>query len=96
VIPDTEIWRSAMAMVKRYGDDAMREAGARARELMADGDMDGCTTWIASVTRSNGYRRRRRRKARKVHLSAVAIWPRDPHMSGCADITLAVQTQVPA
>jgi len=32
-------------MVKRYGDDAMREAAARARKLIADGDMDGCATW---------------------------------------------------
>jgi hypothetical protein len=45
-IPDVDIWRAALLMVKRYGDDAMREAGARARELMADGDMDGCTTWM--------------------------------------------------
>jgi hypothetical protein len=45
VISDAEIWRAAMAIVKRYGDDAMPEAAARARELMADGDMDGCTTW---------------------------------------------------
>ena len=30
MIPDAEIWRAAMAMVKRYGDDAMLEAAARA------------------------------------------------------------------
>ena len=46
VIPDLEIWRAAMAMRKRYGDDPMREAAARARELIADGDMDGSTTWL--------------------------------------------------
>jgi hypothetical protein len=45
VIPDLDIWRAAMLMVKRYGDDAMRGAAARAREFLADGDMDGCTTW---------------------------------------------------
>jgi triphosphoribosyl-dephospho-CoA synthetase len=46
MIPDVDIWRAALLMVKRYGEDAMREARARARELMADGDMDGCTTWM--------------------------------------------------
>jgi len=33
LIPDLDIWRSAMVMVKRYGDDVMLEAAARAREL---------------------------------------------------------------
>jgi hypothetical protein len=46
VIPDLDIWRAAMAMLKRYGGDAMIEAAARARELLADGDMDGSTTWL--------------------------------------------------
>jgi hypothetical protein len=35
VIPDAEIWRAAMAVVKRYGDDAMLEAAVRARKFMA-------------------------------------------------------------
>ena len=30
MIPDLDIWRAAMAIVKRYGDDAMLEAAARA------------------------------------------------------------------
>jgi hypothetical protein len=29
VIPEADIWRAALLMVKRYGDDAMREAAAR-------------------------------------------------------------------
>src|SRR5262249_26418813 len=29
MIPDTEIWRAAMAVVKRYGDDAVLEDAAR-------------------------------------------------------------------
>jgi hypothetical protein len=45
VIPDAEIWRAGMAMVKRYGDDAILEAAPRARQLIADGDLDGSTTW---------------------------------------------------
>src|SRR5215831_566832 len=31
MISDDDIWRSAMIMVKRYGDDAMLDAAARAR-----------------------------------------------------------------
>ena len=46
MISDVDIWRAAMTIVRRYGDDAMLEAAARARELMADRDMDGCTTWL--------------------------------------------------
>jgi len=45
MISDLDIWRSAVAMVKRYGDDAMLEAAARADQLMDEGDMAGCTTW---------------------------------------------------
>jgi len=30
MISDLDIWRAAMAIVKRYGDDAMLEAAARA------------------------------------------------------------------
>ena len=45
MIPDVDIWRAALLMVKRYGDDAMLEAAASADQLMADGDVAGCTTW---------------------------------------------------
>jgi hypothetical protein len=38
MIRDAEIWRAAMAVVKRCGDEAMLEAAARADQLMADGD----------------------------------------------------------
>jgi hypothetical protein len=31
-------------VAKRYGDDAMIEATARADPLMEEGDMAGCTT----------------------------------------------------
>jgi hypothetical protein len=33
MIPYSGIWRAAMAIVKRYGDDAMLEAAARASGL---------------------------------------------------------------
>jgi hypothetical protein len=29
MIPDVDTWRSALVMVKRYGDDAMLEAAGR-------------------------------------------------------------------
>ena len=45
MISDLDIWRSAMVMVKRYGDDAMLEAAARARKLIADNDMNGAAMW---------------------------------------------------
>jgi hypothetical protein len=44
VIADIDIWRSAMAMVIRYGDDAMLEAAVRADQLQA-GDWQGALTW---------------------------------------------------
>jgi hypothetical protein len=41
MIPDLDIWRAALLMVKRYGDDAMLEAAARADQLQEDGDWQG-------------------------------------------------------
>jgi hypothetical protein len=37
LISETDIWRGALAMMKRYGDDAMLEAAARADQLLDDG-----------------------------------------------------------
>ena len=34
-----------MAMVRRFGDDAMPEAAARARQFVAHNDMASATTW---------------------------------------------------
>jgi hypothetical protein len=45
MIPDAEIWRAALLMVKRYGDDAMLEAIARGNELLAASDWDGAAVW---------------------------------------------------
>jgi len=45
VIPDAEIWRAAMAMLKRYGDDSMIEAAARADQLQEAGDYEAAVTW---------------------------------------------------
>jgi hypothetical protein len=45
MIPDVDIWRAALIMVKRYGDDAMLEAAARADQLQEEGDWQGALTW---------------------------------------------------
>ena len=51
MIAEIDTWRSAMAMIKRHGDNAMLEVVARADELLADGDVDGARVWarIAEV-----------------------------------------------
>ena len=45
VISDLDIWRAALLMVKRYGEDTMLEAAARADKLQEDGDWQGALTW---------------------------------------------------
>lgn len=45
MIDDKDIWRAALLMVKRYRDDAMGEAAARADQLEADGDMAVPRRW---------------------------------------------------
>jgi hypothetical protein len=42
---DRDVWAAALAMVNRYGDDAMLEAAARADDLLENGDMAGCDVW---------------------------------------------------
>jgi hypothetical protein len=45
VISEADIWRSALAMVRRYGDDALLEAAARADQLLEDGEPVAAATW---------------------------------------------------
>jgi len=45
MISDLEIWQCALLTVKRYRDDAMQEAAARAGQLHEDGDMAGAAVW---------------------------------------------------
>ena len=45
VIPEIDIWRAAQLMLKRYGDEALKESAARATELTLAGDDDGAATW---------------------------------------------------
>ena len=44
VIPDADIWRAALLMLKRYKDDAMIETAKRADQL-DEGDLAGAETW---------------------------------------------------
>jgi hypothetical protein len=44
MLPEIDIWRSASAMMKRYGEAAGLEAAKRADEMLAEGDTDGAKT----------------------------------------------------
>jgi hypothetical protein len=45
MIHDRDVWAAALLMVKRYGDDAILAAAARADQLLEDGDTAGAETW---------------------------------------------------
>jgi hypothetical protein len=45
MISDRDVWAAALLMVKRYGDEAMREAEARAEQFQKDGDIAGAEAW---------------------------------------------------
>jgi Family of unknown function (DUF6961) len=45
LISDRDVWAAALAIVKRYGDDATLEAAARADQLQEDGDWQGAVIW---------------------------------------------------
>jgi hypothetical protein len=45
MLPEIDIWRSATAMIKGYGDTAGWEAANRADALMAEGEPDVSAAW---------------------------------------------------
>ncbi len=45
MIPEIDIWRAALLMLKRFGDNAPKESAARAGNLETEGDRDGAATW---------------------------------------------------
>jgi hypothetical protein len=45
VISEADIWRSAIAMTRRYRDDALVEAALRADRLLEGGDWQAAVTW---------------------------------------------------
>lgn len=46
MLSEFDIWRSAVAMLKRYGADAGIEAARRADYLQAKADLDGGANWV--------------------------------------------------
>lgn len=44
MIPDKDIWRAALLMMKRYDAAATLEAAIRVDAMLAEGDIDGCAT----------------------------------------------------
>jgi hypothetical protein len=44
VIDDRDVWAAALLMIRRYKEDAMLEAEARAEQFQEDGDMAGAET----------------------------------------------------
>jgi hypothetical protein len=48
-IPDIDIKRTASFLFRRYGDAAIMMAATVGFALFADGDMDGCLTWLAVI-----------------------------------------------
>jgi len=67
VIPDADIWRSALVMVKRYGADAMLEAAARADQLLEDGDWRAAVTWHRIVGAIDRLQAKAPAEGEKVH-----------------------------
>jgi hypothetical protein len=45
MIPEKDIWRAAVLMLRRYGDKALEESATRADQLDREGDPDGTATW---------------------------------------------------
>ena len=45
VIPEIDIWRAALLMLKRFGVNAPKESATRADYLETEGDRDGAATW---------------------------------------------------
>jgi hypothetical protein len=45
MLPEADIWRAALLMVKRYKADAMIEAAARADKLLEEGYPVAATAW---------------------------------------------------
>jgi hypothetical protein len=45
MIPEIDIWRAAVLMIRRYGDEARSESTNRADELATAGDDAGAAIW---------------------------------------------------
>jgi hypothetical protein len=45
MIPEKDIWRAAILMLRRYGGKALEETATRADQLEAEEDPEGAATW---------------------------------------------------
>ena len=45
MIPEKDIWRAAVLMLRRYGEKALQESATRADQLDREGDSEGAATW---------------------------------------------------
>jgi hypothetical protein len=59
MIPEIDIWRAASLMLKRYGEKALEESAARADQLFAEHDHDGCDGTWQPITGARPMKRRR-------------------------------------
>jgi hypothetical protein len=49
---DLDICTAAQRMIKRYGDDAIQQAGSRASDLLDAGDVKGAYIWHPQLHRA--------------------------------------------
>jgi hypothetical protein len=49
MIPDIDVWRAALLLLKRHGSDAAIIAAQRADECLESGDVEGQQVWKAIV-----------------------------------------------
>ena len=67
MIPEAEVWRAALAMVRRYAADAMLEAAARADQLLEDGDWQAAATWHRILDAIERFQAKAPAEGEKVH-----------------------------
>jgi hypothetical protein len=67
VIPDRYIWAAALAIMKRYGDDAMLEAAQRADQLLEEGHMGRAEMWHRILNAIERLQARAPTEREKVH-----------------------------
>jgi len=46
-VADEDVWRAALLMIKRYGDNAVMEAAIRSNAALEQGDMFNYDLWFA-------------------------------------------------
>jgi hypothetical protein len=44
-IPDPDIWKTALSLLDRHGDNAPMFASIKAKVLELEGDDEGCAVW---------------------------------------------------